>query len=191
MENKENSQPARLSNFKQLNVVTTLSKYLALALFIALPFLGGWVGYNYSPKKVVELQDVHSIGEFLEFENIESITWSMSFGMCAGYCYKELVIQKGNITEHKNGRNEKEILNNYNYSGNEWESLLSNLDIKSFVKLSGRIGCPDCTDGGAESLKINFGNGVYKIVVYDFGTNPEGLEAFLKKIRNLETTLAI
>jgi hypothetical protein len=36
--------------------VTSLSKYLALALFVILPFLGGWIGYNYAPDKVVEVE---------------------------------------------------------------------------------------------------------------------------------------
>ena len=37
-----------------LKKVTPLSKYLAMALFIILPFLGGWIGYMYAPEKVVE-----------------------------------------------------------------------------------------------------------------------------------------
>jgi len=32
-----------------VNQVTTLSKYLALGLFIVLPFFGAFVGYNYAP----------------------------------------------------------------------------------------------------------------------------------------------
>ncbi|MFT5849348.1 MAG: hypothetical protein ACI9H6_000153 [Patiriisocius sp.] len=36
-----------------LHQVTPLSKYLALALFVILPFLGGWIGYTYAPEKVV------------------------------------------------------------------------------------------------------------------------------------------
>ena len=38
--------------------VTPFSKYLALALFVALPFIGGWIGYNYAPEKVVEVERV-------------------------------------------------------------------------------------------------------------------------------------
>ena len=34
--------------------VTTLSKYLAMVLFILMPFIGGYVGYVYAPEKVVE-----------------------------------------------------------------------------------------------------------------------------------------
>jgi hypothetical protein len=35
--------------------VTPLSKYLAMALFVAMPFIGGYVGYVYAPVKVVEV----------------------------------------------------------------------------------------------------------------------------------------
>lgn len=41
-----------------LKKVTPLSKYLALALFVILPFLGGWIGYSYAPEKVVEVERV-------------------------------------------------------------------------------------------------------------------------------------
>jgi hypothetical protein len=38
-----------------LHQITPLSKYLALALFVILPFLGGYVGYTFAPEKVVEV----------------------------------------------------------------------------------------------------------------------------------------
>ncbi|MEO6536214.1 MAG: hypothetical protein ABIT47_00845 [Candidatus Paceibacterota bacterium] len=38
--------------------VTPLSKYLAMILFIAMPFIGGWVGYTYAPRKIVEIEKV-------------------------------------------------------------------------------------------------------------------------------------
>jgi len=40
---------------KQLTTVTPFSKYLALALVIALPFIGGWIGYTYAPEKMIEM----------------------------------------------------------------------------------------------------------------------------------------
>lgn len=42
----------------QLHQVTPLSKYLAMALFIILPFVGGYVGYIFAPEKVVEVEKV-------------------------------------------------------------------------------------------------------------------------------------
>lgn len=41
-----------------LKKVTPVSKYLAMALFILLPFVGGWIGYTYAPEKVVEVERV-------------------------------------------------------------------------------------------------------------------------------------
>ena len=35
-------------NVSELNRVTAISKYLAAALFVALPFLGAWIGYQYA-----------------------------------------------------------------------------------------------------------------------------------------------
>ena len=41
-----------------LRCVTPLSRYFAMALFIVLPFLGGYVGYSYAPESVVEVEKV-------------------------------------------------------------------------------------------------------------------------------------
>jgi hypothetical protein len=41
-----------------LNKITPFSKYLAMILFIAMPFVGGWIGYNYAPEKLVEVDRV-------------------------------------------------------------------------------------------------------------------------------------
>ncbi len=38
--------------------VTSLSRYLAMALFVALPFIGGWVGYIYAPDKIIEVEKI-------------------------------------------------------------------------------------------------------------------------------------
>ena len=44
----ENNTDQPQSQFARLNQVTTASKYFALALFIILPFLGGYVGYHHA-----------------------------------------------------------------------------------------------------------------------------------------------
>ncbi len=46
----QNEQPS------SLHQVTPLSKYLAMALFVTLPFLGGYVGYTYAPEKIIEVE---------------------------------------------------------------------------------------------------------------------------------------
>jgi hypothetical protein len=56
MEPEENTVETEQSS--ALHTVTPLSKYLAMVLFVALPFLGGWIGYTYAPEKVVEVERV-------------------------------------------------------------------------------------------------------------------------------------
>ena len=51
--NKNNTQEeVRAKQPSPLHQVTPLSKYLAMALFIILPFVGGWIGYTYAPEEV-------------------------------------------------------------------------------------------------------------------------------------------
>lgn len=45
-------------NLSPLHTVTPLSKYLAMGLFIILPFLGGWIGYTYAPEKEIVFERV-------------------------------------------------------------------------------------------------------------------------------------
>ncbi len=42
------------SSFSVLQQVTPLSKYLAMLVFVIMPFIGGYIGYVYSPQKIVE-----------------------------------------------------------------------------------------------------------------------------------------
>ena len=44
--------------FEDLHKATSLSTYLAMVLFILMPFVGGWIGYQYAPEKVVEVERV-------------------------------------------------------------------------------------------------------------------------------------
>ena len=49
------NEPA-IGRFDSLKKVTPLSKYLAMILFIAMPFIGGWIGYRYAPEKEVLIE---------------------------------------------------------------------------------------------------------------------------------------
>jgi hypothetical protein len=50
------SSTTPLTDTSKLFCVTPLSKYLAMALFVAMPFLGGWVGYQYAPVQIIEVE---------------------------------------------------------------------------------------------------------------------------------------
>lgn len=55
MENEETTVNIQ-ENKSIWNTVTPLSKYLAMVLFIVMPFVGGWIGYHYAPEKIVEVE---------------------------------------------------------------------------------------------------------------------------------------
>lgn len=72
MEPENNQAEGR---FAPLQKVTPLSKYLAMTLFIIMPFIGGWIGYTYSPEKVVEVENIVIKEVFVEneFKNQELV----------------------------------------------------------------------------------------------------------------------
>lgn len=57
MDFEQNFPPEQTGNrFENLKNVTPLSRYLAMILFVILPFIGGWVGYKYAPEKIIEVE---------------------------------------------------------------------------------------------------------------------------------------
>ena len=59
MEPEENTTETQ--QLSSLHTVTPLSKYLAIVLFVVLPFFGGYIGYVYAPEKVVEVDKVVAV----------------------------------------------------------------------------------------------------------------------------------
>jgi len=54
----ENLNIAAEKPLSVLHKVTPLSKYLAMVIFIIMPFIGGWIGYNYAPEKNVLVETI-------------------------------------------------------------------------------------------------------------------------------------
>lgn len=63
-----------------LKAVTPASKYLALILFVTLPFIGGWVGYTYAPEKITEIERVSITDE--DYSKDTEMAKSIDFGRC-------------------------------------------------------------------------------------------------------------
>lgn len=95
MDENENidTQPVQLeagSNIKkQFTTVTILSKYLALALFITLPFLGFWIGLKYiSDGEVVQIPDQQDFlngqqdVKFARIDGCEELLYKESVDTC-------------------------------------------------------------------------------------------------------------
>ncbi len=80
MEEQENNVNS-LQTEKQnaFNTVTPLSRTLALVLFVALPFVGFWLGYRFAPEKVVEIEKLTEKTDVVQ--NEENI---VTYEECAG-----------------------------------------------------------------------------------------------------------
>lgn len=65
--------------------VTPFSKYLAMILFILLPFVGGYVGYRYAPDKVVEMDVIEVSSTTNEPEDMHVKTQSTTLDDMISY----------------------------------------------------------------------------------------------------------
>lgn len=97
--------------FENLKKVTPLSKYLAMTLFIIMPFLGGWIGYTYAPEKVVEVEMnsvVNTISETTVTQDVapnELLMYrNQDFGFEMELSKSWLNNMKVSVVEHEFGR---------------------------------------------------------------------------------------
>ena len=59
-----------------LHTVTPLSKYLAMTLYVIMPFIGGWIGYTHAPEKIVEVEKVATQAIDNEINLFEDVSFS-------------------------------------------------------------------------------------------------------------------
>lgn len=129
-----------------------------------------------------------------------------SFGMCTGYCFKEVEITKEKTSLNMTVFGKGSYMENYsdkypdiikNFSTKEWNEL--NLLYKSeqeiFLSLPEVIGCPDCTDGGTGWIEVSDGK-TTKRTAYDlmsFQPEEDKLKLtnlkFVQKLLNLKKDL--
>lgn len=129
----ENFQPDVIQETSNLNKVTPLSKYLAMALFVIMPFLGGWIGYEWAPGKIVEVEKI----VLREISNNEITEQKLEAGT-PEYRYRK-VLGIRNDSEHENwgiGKNGVYYLTNSFPSTNDSDILLTDIDSDS-VKFYG------------------------------------------------------
>ena len=114
-----------------------------------------------------------------------SILHGTSFGHCRGYCIKEAVFTNTSMRYTKYNRDslnypKQEIIESF--TTEEYTTLLATIDWEKWEAMDTIIGCPDCTDAGAEYIKITTSKGS-KRVKFDAYSNPEGLEKLLSECR--------
>lgn len=116
---------------------------------------------------------------------IVNLNHGESFGMCSGYCYSEKRYSKSEIIEYRKSWNniDPAIFDTISYSKKSWNMIIRLIDLEKFKKLPKRIGCPDCTDGGAEWIEIIMSDSSNYIVEFEYHAEIEGIMDLLKYLR--------
>jgi hypothetical protein len=124
-----------------------------------------------------------------ETSGVSKITATTSFGMCVGYCTTMLEIRKGEVVLTRIGRGGRgaaqalpDQVARRTLDTAEWNDLVSLAANARFEGLPAVVGCPDCADGGAESLSVESANGT-RSVKFEFGAEVEGIQPLLDRVR--------
>lgn len=130
-----------------------------------------------------------------EFANIRQIVSTTSFGMCLGYCTTRLEISPGRavlIRQARGGRGSPENMPDQRFAAvltpDEWDEIERLAAGANLGGLPPVIGCPDCADGGAESLTIE-GSGAPQTVSFEFNATIPEAAPLLERVRALRTRL--
>jgi hypothetical protein len=125
---------------------------------------------------------------------VTKVASTTSFGMCVGYCKTTLEISEKEavLTREAWGRGAGANLPLQRLtapmSAQEWQDIASAAEAAKIDALPERIGCPDCADGGAESLTIE-GPGRAKTITFDHGAAIAEAQPLLDRVRALRTRM--
>jgi len=126
--------------------------------------------------------------------NVRQVVSTTSFGMCMGYCTTRLEISEGQavlIRTARGGRGVSDLPDQRFTAAlapNEWQEIARLAENTKLDGLPDVIGCPDCADGGAESLTIVGAEGS-KTISFDHGATIEQAQPLLERVRALRTRL--
>ncbi|CAF1092183.1 unnamed protein product [Rotaria sordida] len=123
-------------------------------------------------------------------DDIYAISSGTSFGECLEYCRHSINIT--NVTselvalKESNGDQVKypTIRRKFCFNSVEWQELIALLDLEKFKMLNEVQGCPDCADGGAEWIEVNWSK-KSKRVTFEHEALVAGIEELIKYLRVL------
>ena len=119
---------------------------------------------------------------------VTQVVSTTSFGMCAGYCKTRLEISEGQAVLVREawgrgaGQNLPEQRTTAALGAGEWQEIARLAAAAQIDGLPDVIGCPDCADGGAESLSI-VGPKRNKTITFDHGAKVEEAQPLLDRVR--------
>jgi len=125
---------------------------------------------------------------------VRQVVSTTSFGMCVGYCTTRLEISEGQavlIRSARSGRGASDKPDQRftaTLEPGEWQEIARLAENTKLDGLPETIGCPDCADGGAESLTI-VGSTGSKQITFEHGATIEQAQPLLDRVRALRAKL--
>jgi hypothetical protein len=124
---------------------------------------------------------------------VTQVASTTSFGMCMGYCKTRLEISPGQavlVREPwgRGDRNQPVQRTTAPLDAGEWQEIARLAAAAKIDGLPDVIGCPDCADGGAESLTI-VAPGRNKTITFDHGAKIAEAQPLLDRVRAIRTRM--
>jgi len=125
---------------------------------------------------------------------VARVVSTTSFGMCMGYCSTRLEISEGGAVLVRSARGGggapdlPEQRFTQSLSADEWAEIARLAGQAKLDGLPDVIGCPDCADGGAETLTIERA-GAGRTITFEHGAAIAEAQPVLDRVRALRTSL--
>jgi hypothetical protein len=122
-----------------------------------------------------------------EPDGVSTIRTTTSFGLCLGYCRTTLEVTADGmvfIEEPTRQADLPRVVRTAPISAEEWRSLVEAVDRAALQALPPTVGCPDCADGGAESVEV-IADDWREQVTFEFNASLPALQPLLSRLRPL------
>jgi hypothetical protein len=120
-------------------------------------------------------------------DEVDAIRTTTSFGFCLGYCRTTLEVTADGmvfIEESTRQADLPRVVRTAPISAEEWSRLVEAVDRAALEALPATVGCPDCADGGAESVEV-IGTDWRDQVTFEFNASLPELQPLLSRLRGL------
>jgi hypothetical protein len=115
---------------------------------------------------------------------VTRISWGSSFGECVGYCRKQLDVTPTQLKVTEESWDQPPLVSSAPPGERTWTDLQASFAGSGFQGLQATYGCPDCADGGAEWVEVEWGT-ASKRVTFEFGHSPPPLAAAVTALRRI------
>lgn len=117
--------------------------------------------------------------------NTTFISSGTSFGECAGYCTREIVISQDGLVYTASSwdtLNYPVLDTSLEITSTEWSNLIALVDLSVLQGFEDVVGCPDCADGGAEWIQVVTQEDSKKIT-FEYGDTLDGIQPLINQLR--------